>query len=113
MQAGFLVPVICKIYDRKSFRRHFLLVRFVLVGFLPREKNGRKEDEKAAGPRNPERQPIRKQFSAHLGRSGKSSTPLVEAEKGGGGGSERSHKAAGEKPHPRTRINIPEDKRDR
>lgn len=32
------------------------------------------KDEKVAGSRNPERQPIRKQFYAHLGRSGESST---------------------------------------
>lgn len=50
----------------------------LVVGFRPREDggNGRKKDEKVAGPRKPERQPIRKQFSAHLGRSGKSSTSL-------------------------------------
>lgn len=76
------------------------------------ERNGRKRNEKAAGPRNPERQPIRKQFSVHLGRSGKSSTLLVERKRegagGGGGESERSHKAArGKNLHSRTRINIP------
>lgn len=74
-----------------------LCVSFLSASFRERRTEGRR-NEKAAGPRNPERQPIRKQFCAHLGRSGKSSTPLVEVEKGGGGGSERSHKAAGEKP---------------
>lgn len=67
------------------------------------------KDEKVAGSRNPERQPIRKQFSAHLGRS-RGVVDFAKEGKDGernAGGSERRHKAAREKPHPRTRINIP------
>lgn len=98
------------IYSQKNFwRRRIARTPFLSTSFRENGENGRMKDEKVAGSRNPERQPIRKQFSAHLGRSGESSTLL--GRKGrrerNAGGSERSHKAAREKPHPRTRINIP------